>query len=546
MAVQLSSFYMRNSFQLLVKLDTQKFGVEGAFEQASQTVYSWGKNKFRNVIKNAPKFEELACFSEKRDGSEFGALMVHEDGLFAFRAAHPDASVAGRMWVTDTELKVKNNQCFFAVKLSVTSPQSCEESVPFSCPAFVKWIAHDIGIYDVISVDDRPGYIEREEQVEEFVSLLTNVDRQMPILLLTPCNNPNVAPYNGYMLNDIEMAKILYGWAHVFSITPEMTECLIAKVGRQWSAYDGAVRTYYPGLDFEKDDCYDHPLVTQRIINLKNFEAENENGCTMEIVQHIDRKAVVRKILWRKHEIEFFSTEYQKYLQRQRATGIKSNELLASYKEQVEQLESQRDEYAALAESYADDLENLKNNMENQQQTLGWQRNRIIELEDRVKKLSGEKSIETIPENGIYEGIPDWINTYYRDRIYLHKRAIKSLKSAVYENVNLVYRCLKLLATQYYGYRLGMIDREEFEYQCHLVDAGLDESGAITDVQAGTQGDTYFVVYQGKRRKLERHLRKGGGGKDPRNQLRIYFFWDDDNQLVVIGDLPEHLDTRAT
>lgn len=36
MAVQLSSFYMRNSFQLLVKLDTQKFGVEGAFEQASQ------------------------------------------------------------------------------------------------------------------------------------------------------------------------------------------------------------------------------------------------------------------------------------------------------------------------------------------------------------------------------------------------------------------------------------------------------------------------------------------------------------------------------
>lgn len=79
-------------------------------------------------------------------------------------------------------------------------------------------------------------------------------------------------------------------------------------------------------------------------------------------------------------------------MQRQRATGIKSNELLASYKEQVEQLESQRDEYAALAESYADDLENLKNNMENQQQTLGWQRNRIIELEDRAKKLSGEKA----------------------------------------------------------------------------------------------------------------------------------------------------------
>lgn len=100
-------FLYEKQFSAFGEAGYSKFGVEGAFEQASQKVYSWGKNKFRNVIKNAPKFEELACFSEKRDGSEFGALMVHEDGLFAFRAAHPDASVAGRMWVTDTELKVK-------------------------------------------------------------------------------------------------------------------------------------------------------------------------------------------------------------------------------------------------------------------------------------------------------------------------------------------------------------------------------------------------------------------------------------------------------
>ena len=546
MAVQLSSFYMRTSFQMLAQLDTQNLGTESAFEQASRTVYLWGRKKFRNVIKNTPRFEDLACFSGKRDGSEFGAFMAPEEGLFVLRAAHPDSAVAGRMWVTDAELKVKEDKCFLAVKLSVTSPQSCEESVPFSCPAFVKWLARDIGLKDIIPVSSEPTHIETEEQVERFVALLTDAERQMPVLLLTPCNDLDAAPYQGYMLNEAEAAKSLYGWAHVFSITPEMTECLIAKIGKQWGAYDGAVRTYYPGLDFEKDDCYDHPFVTQRIINLRNYEAEDENGCMTEIVQHIDRKSVMRKIVWRKYGVEFFSTEYQKYLQKQRTSGIKSSELLVSHKEQVGQLESQRDEYAALADSYADDLENLKNSMENQQQTIGWQRNRIMELEEQVKQLSGEKSIETLPENGTYEGIPEWINTYYRDRIYLHKRAVKSLKSAVYEDVDLVYRCLKLLATQYYEYRLGMITREELDCQCRLVDAGLDESGAITDVQAGMQGDTYFVMYQGKRRKLERHLRKGGGGKDPRNQLRIYFFWDDENQLVVIGDLPEHLDTRAT
>ena len=112
--------------------------------------------------------------------------------------------------------------------------------------------------------------------------------------------------------------------------------------------------------------------------------------------------------------------------------------------------------------------------------------------------------------------------------------------------MRLVYQCLNLLATSYYEYRLGMIDREEFNTQCRQVDAGLDESAAITDVRAGLEGKEYQVTYQGKSRKLERHLRKGGGGKDPRNQLRIYFFWDDEKQLVVIGYLPGHLDTRAT
>ena len=80
---------------------------------------------------------------------------------------------------------------------------------------------------------------------------------------------------------------------------------------------------------------------------------------------------------------------------------------------------------------------------------------------------------------------------------------------------------------------------------CHQVDPGLDERGAITDIGAGRQGETYYVQYQGRRRKLERHLAKGTS-MDPRYCLRIYYFWDEQNQMVVIGDLPRHLDTSFT
>lgn len=543
---RLDSFYMRNSFQILAYLNTQKLGTEEAFEQASRIVYSWGRKKFGNTIKNFPWFEKLTCFAKKRDGIEFGALLQREEGLFVFRSAHPDKRIAGRTWVTDAEIRIEGDRCRFAVKQSVTSPQSCEEAVPLSCPYFVRQIANMIGLLDVVPVENQPVLIETEQQTDRFVDFLGDAERQMPVLLLTPCNDPKMASCQGYMLDADEAARTLYGWAHVFAITPDMTEYLIAKIGKPWAAFGGAVRTYYPGLDFDTMDYYDHPLVLQKIIHLKNSESEEENGFLPEIIQRIDRSVTSRKILWRNYGVEFFSTAYQTYLQSQRKTGTESAKLLASYKEQIEQLESQRDEYAAIADSYADDLEKMKKGLDEQQQTLGWQRSRIMSMQKQLEQLSGQTDRNTIPKDATYAAIPEWIDTYYKDRLFLHNRAKKSLKSAVFEDVNLVYRCLELLATDYYEYRLGVIDREEFDAQCRQVDAGLDESGAITDVQAGLQGDTYYVMYQGKRRKLERHLRKGGGGKDPRNQLRIYFFWDDERQLVVIGDLPEHLDTRAT
>jgi hypothetical protein len=63
--------------------------------------------------------------------------------------------------------------------------------------------------------------------------------------------------------------------------------------------------------------------------------------------------------------------------------------------------------------------------------------------------------------------------------------------------------------------------------------------------RAAEQGDTYFVEWRGKRRFLENHLKKGVA-KDERHTLRIYFFWDEENQVVVVGSLPGHLQTRAT
>lgn len=82
-------------------------------------------------------------------------------------------------------------------------------------------------------------------------------------------------------------------------------------------------------------------------------------------------------------------------------------------------------------------------------------------------------------------------------------------------------------------------------FNAALAELGVDESASISDQRAGEQGDEYEVTFRGQRRMLDRHLRKGNS-KDEAYSLRIYYFWDDTAQEVVIGWLPSHLRNRLT
>ena len=57
--------------------------------------------------------------------------------------------------------------------------------------------------------------------------------------------------------------------------------------------------------------------------------------------------------------------------------------------------------------------------------------------------------------------------------------------------------------------------------------------------------EQYEVLWGGKRRFLECHLKRGNS-REPRNCLRIYFFWDEDDELIVVGHLPSHLTNEQT
>lgn len=545
MAVQLSASYLRRSYQLLAKLSPEGMTGEEAFDRASNLVYEWAKRKFSKIFRQMPYKKET--MDDKRDGNEIGVLYEPERGRFIFRGVHPDRSVPGRMWITDVQSHKADQDYLFAARLSVASLQSCTEEVPFSRPEFIRLIVENVGLSDVISITGQKRLLSTREEVDSFAAFLEEPDRRMPAVLLTPCSRPEDGPFEGYMMDVEKMSRDLMAVAHVFQITREANEYLTERLGKPWSAFNGAVRTYYPGLSCGESDYYQHPLLTQQSIRLRDSAENGEpNPCMYEIEEYIQNHVVAQRVSWDNLGIPFYLAAHQAHLREQRAASTQSRqELIDSYEEQLDQLQKQCDETLSLADSYAKDCEACCEENEQQRQLIGQLKAQILTLRFQLRETTGEDEDQNVPEDGTYSEIADWVSRYYPDRLVLHPRAVRSLKDACYEDTGLVYKSLKLLATYYYDYRTGLRTYEEVIQACQRIDAGLEERGAATDVAAGMQGETYYVQYCGRKEKLKRHLAKGNS-KDRRYCMRIYYFWDDKDQVIVIGDMPHHLANSLT
>jgi hypothetical protein len=162
-----------------------------------------------------------------------------------------------------------------------------------------------------------------------------------------------------------------------------------------------------------------------------------------------------------------------------------------------------------------------------------------------IRSYSSEGSVPAFvaPEPTPYadvedlRGLPQWAHDN-QTRIVVLPRALNGAKKSLYEQPAAVYRALEYLAGPYREYRRNQLSRAELD--AALVAAGLKVSGSVAPSVAGEQGEAYYVSWDGRRRFLDQHLVRGGG-RDERYCLRVYYFWDEASQRVVVGWLPSHL-----
>jgi hypothetical protein len=133
--------------------------------------------------------------------------------------------------------------------------------------------------------------------------------------------------------------------------------------------------------------------------------------------------------------------------------------------------------------------------------------------------------------------LPQWV-AMNGTKIAVMPRALGAAKKSRYENPEHIRSALEYLAGPYRQCRLGQIDQDASNKA--LMDTGSRIRGSAGISVAGTEGDAYFVMWNGRRRFMDMHITRGGG-RDQRYCMRIYFFWDAESQMVVVGHLPSHL-----
>ena len=473
------------------------------------------------------------------------AVAMAEPRIWALRLDDADKSVPLRTWVTEVGVgESPDGQVLFAVRLICTTRG---EDPPFerTVPGFVKHVI-DSGpaFLDGRAVGAPPLLIHDEESADALVDFLESPSRRAPVVVFAlpeKSEDPTetVVPIGDFVTRTTACA-------HACVLTGPASFHLTDRLGRDLSLFKRAVRTYLPGFKRWRDQPYRHPLwLPDRIA------AWPDGGPTRFLAYLIDHTlALTVQSPDREEELPSFTTIRQAAARSEQDRAKRENrsdkELLDLALEVNQRLEADSRETKEKYAGLIDELERRRDEAEQQAQEARAQnfalRERIRALERKaVANANAAQAQPAIPAT--LDDFQTWCHENLSGVVELHNRAYQGVKKSVFNDPALIYKALLLLRDRYVPMRQSSDPALKTVYDTGLRDLGLEDS-AIGDGWK-EHPEQYFISYNGKQHRMERHLKKGTS-HNPAHALRLYYFWDDDSQVAVVGWLPSHLDNAWT
>lgn len=546
---------VRTTFQLAARVLPRDNQQEvSVYQDAVRGALRWLRGKCPGDLpEEAWRGESFECGVP---GHSIEAISIPEDKIWSVRLVHPDApfagreAVPGRTWTTEVAFRRQDEGVQFGIRVLCASQAYSTQDIALTRPRLVLNLAKHFILKEVRPIEPHPIRLRVESELDVLYGLLTNPARTMPVMLLTEADPRNLDVHvqvSPYVLDPDNLARKVEGLAYVVTIPRNLTFPWTNRVGKAWSAFLGAVRTYQPGLDFDEDSPTEHPLaLLKNILFFRHKGLEAEAAFAAFLVDQVYQYGATKRVDW--NGCLFLADARMYRAKKAREASRDERELLELYEKEITALQQKIEELQQEAEGFNNDAMQSERDRDIYIEENQRLRHRIDALQAALEAKTGESVDASLPIPDNYDELPEWVITNLAGRLVLHPRALRGLNEAEYEDVEHVYRALLLLANEYRNMRQGHDGAKE-AFDKTVSELGLKHGPSITKGRAGEEGGAYYVPYPlGTQRQqfLERHLRNKGNTRDPKRCLRIYFFWDADRPQVVVGWLPGHLPIRST
>lgn len=517
----------------IVQVTCQLVGktVPEAVEAARTVILDWLRN--HQGVRSIPDRAWTGEAFEVDASQDRPVAVEASDAIWAMRYDNPNEQVPGRIFRTEAIIGWRESEALLGVRLSVISR---EWNIPFykTVPRIVSELVERPGLTDYgYPLTTRPWQLVNEEDVGSLVQLLESDRRSRPVFVVS-------LDGQGSSFIDAEWLAIrTAGLAHVVTIPSNLSWALSAEIGDRLSVYGGAIRTYHPGFDRSTSRFEQHQIATPSWIR-QRF-ARDRDFLGVLVARSIDLSVSGTDLEDRLPSFSSVRDAVAARRLKQAKRGSASDaEIIKLYERENAALREDRDQALDLAAGTDKELQEARKELERVEGRLFQYQQRVAQLESAMAARSQSEDVD-IP--GTLSDVDGWVARYFAGRLHLLPRAIRGARRSVYGDVPLVYQCLQLLGSRYREMRLGNVDKAIIDGLCRELKIEISSTGDRARLMQWPED--YEIPWSGGVRFLDTHVKKGTA-HDPARSLRIYFFWDPDEEQVVVGHMTDHLTNDMT
>jgi len=432
----------------------------------------------------------------------------------------PGGDDVSMRWTLDIALAAQEDEVCATVRIGVQQGgrefQLSRPVYQFGAPAIIRTLLREFHVSDA-GQRVAPEYrVVRAGDISDLVGFLTNQQRALPVVAVTNY------PTTGRPLVDLkELARELAGLAHVVVVSTHLaSQALTEQLGPSRSVWQGAVRLYWPQFSIDANP-YEHKLWTpgrllpsgeslvgelRRWLGSVGAATVPENP-VIEWIRIARRKAITDT-----GELPAWVEEYLRGIEGDRLRyKTERDDARRAEAEAVARMEGMREQYAVVARY-----------------------SKSVTGDDGSSAETEETDVSSLSVYAAYERAKAQIG----DDLVLLPCVDKSVKDfASYRDPEKLYRALLDVAEAGRCWSTNTLGKPFGEYFKGL---GYGYSALNPAAQARQTRRHYEVRYKDRTVLLEAHL-KVDEATSPDQCLRIYWYVDEDEHVLVVGHVGRHL-----